>query len=73
MAALRAGDTAGFERSLSATPAAASRQGDAGITPLMFAALYAAALALLAVAALANLVPAVTASRIDPMRALRHD
>jgi predicted permease len=44
--------------------------GVSGFDPLAYGA---AALALLAVAALANLVPAVSASRIDSMRALRND
>lgn len=39
-ALLRAGDTAGFRRALSATPGAAARPGQDGITPLMYAALY---------------------------------
>ena len=40
MASLRAGDGAGFRRALLATPAAATRNGGDGITPLMYAALY---------------------------------
>jgi ankyrin repeat protein len=40
MTLLRAGDRAGFQRTLSATPAAATQQGQDGITPLMYAALY---------------------------------
>lgn len=39
-ALLRAGDTSGFRRALSATPGAAARPGQDGITPLMYAALY---------------------------------
>jgi len=44
--------------------------GVSGFDPLAYAL---AASALLGVAALANLVPALSASRIDPMRALRND
>ena len=44
--------------------------GVSGFDPVAYAA---AASALLGVAALANLVPALGASRIDPMRALRND
>jgi ankyrin repeat protein/mono/diheme cytochrome c family protein len=40
MALLRAGDAAGFRRALAAAPAAATRNGSDGITPLMYAALY---------------------------------
>ena len=40
MALLRAGDTSGFGRALSATPAAAAHQGADGVTPLQYAALY---------------------------------
>ena len=44
--------------------------GVSGFDPLAYGV---AALALLVVAALANLVPALSASRIDPMRALRNE
>ena len=44
--------------------------GVSGFDPVAYAA---AASALLGVAALANLVPALGASRVDPMRALRND
>jgi ankyrin repeat protein len=40
MSNLRSGDTAAFRRALAAAPAAATRQGADGITPLMYAALY---------------------------------
>ena len=40
MTLLRNGDANGFRRALSATPAAAARQGADGITPLQYAALY---------------------------------
>jgi ABC-type antimicrobial peptide transport system permease subunit len=44
--------------------------GVSGFDPLAYAA---AASALVAVAAVANLVPALSASRLHPMRALRTD
>lgn len=44
--------------------------GVSGFDPVAYGA---AATVLLAVAALANLLPAVSASRIDPLRALRHE
>ena len=40
MDALRSGDHAGFEKLLTEAPESAKRQGAAGVTPLMYAALY---------------------------------